>query len=384
MATIDTAGNVSGLSGGAATITYLTPLGCSATTVITVNPLPVISGVTSTNPTTCLGADGTISLLGVTIGSTYLVNYSFNGTAVPTLTIVAGAPGGFILITGLSSGTYTNIFVTDAVTGCVSNIVGPITLNDPLPPPPPVISSNSPICVGQTLLLSVTDTVHGGTYLWSGPAGFTFSSQDTGIVNALLTASGTYTVTYTVNNCPSSNTADILVYPPLTLTNVTPSQTIPYGSNIQLNADGATYYWWQPNDGSIDNPNINNPMATPLASTVYIVIGTNPAGCKDTAMIAINIDSSMAEFVPSAFTPNGDGLNDVFRITNMKFQKLVEFNVFNRWGQMVYHNGYNIKDGWDGTFNGVPQDAGVYNYTIIVINTEGVAKYYKGSVTLIR
>lgn len=385
VATIDvTSGNLTGISGGTASITYTTPSGCFSVATQVVNPLPVISNFITTDPTTCQGTDGVIALQGLTTGSTYSVTYSFNGGLATNVTIVAG-PGTQVLITGLSSGTYSGIFVTDAVTGCVSNIVGPATLVDPTPPPAPTLTSNSPICIGQTLLLHATDAAGGGTYSWTGPAGFTSVMQDPTIVNAPIAASGPYTVTYTLKNCPSSTTADIQLFPPLVLTNVTLSQTIPFGSSIQLNADGASYYWWQPNDGSIDNPNINNPWATPIDSvTNYIVIGTNPAGCKDTAMFTITLDNTMTEIVPSAFTPNGDGLNDVFRISNLRYQKLVEFNVYNRWGQLVYHNGYDTKEGWDGTFNGVPQDAGVYNYHISIINTKGIAKHYAGTVTLIR
>jgi len=383
VATIDpVSGIATGVSGGTATITFLTPLGCSTTIPVTVNPLPDISSVSSTNPTTCLGSDGTVILNGLVSGTSYSVSYSFNGTPAPAVTIV-----GFnsqVTITGLSSGTYTDIYVTDATTGCVSNIVGPVTLTDPLPPPSAVITSNQPICIGQTLLLAATDVIQGGTYAWTGPNGFTSNIQDPKIVNTSALASGLYTVTYTLWNCPITSTANITSYPPISLTNVTPSQTISYGTNIQLNADGALYYMWRPNDGSLNNPNINNPVATPQITTVYTVYGTNLAGCEDSASITITIDSTSTEFVPTAFSPNGDGLNDVFRIIHINFQKLVEFNVYNRWGQMVYHNTYDPKQGWDGTFNGVPQDIGVYNYNITVISAEGITKYYKGDVTLIR
>ena len=92
----------------------------------------------------------------------------------------------------------------------------------------------------------------------------------------------------------------------------------------------------------------------------------------------------MSECIPSAFTPNGDGLNDVFRLCNMMYQRLIEFSVFNRWGQMVFHNTTDPKKGWDGTFNGTPQDIGVYNYLIILSRPDGTNITYKGEVTLIR
>ena len=87
--------------------------------------------------------------------------------------------------------------------------------------------------------------------------------------------------------------------------------------------------------------------------------------------------------VPTAFTPNGDGRNDVFRVANLSFQKLIEFRVFNRWGQEVYSTTDN-NGGWDGTWKGVAQDMGIYTYIIRVAFPDGTVSTYKGDVTLIR
>ena len=91
----------------------------------------------------------------------------------------------------------------------------------------------------------------------------------------------------------------------------------------------------------------------------------------------------MTDNIPTAFTPNNDGLNDVFRISGLKFQKLLDFRVFNRWGQVIFQTN-SIEKGWDGTFNGHPQDMGTYVYEITVAHPDGTRKTYKGSVTLIR
>ena len=164
--------------------------------------------------------------------------------------------------------------------------------------------------------------------------------------------------------------------------------TINYGDHIQLDAINLTAYplifWWRPDDGTLDLPNINNPIATPLDSTNYIVYAMNEWGCRDSANVIILVNDGMGEGVPTAFTPNGDGLNDVFRLTNLRYQKLVEFSIYNRWGQLVYHNTSDIKKGWDGTLNGVEQDMGVYSYFVIIARPDGGQKIYKGDFTLIR
>jgi len=149
-------------------------------------------------------------------------------------------------------------------------------------------------------------------------------------------------------------------------------------------AEGAEYYLWSPNDGSLSNPNINNPLATPQDSTTYTVEGMNQWGCVDYGYVSLSMDYSVNEFIPTGFTPNGDGHNDIFRIGNIKYDKLVDFSVFNRWGQLIYHNTYDPKQGWDGTFNGVPQEMGVYFYNIILASPSGKNKNFKGEVTLIR
>ncbi len=201
---------------------------------------------------------------------------------------------------------------------------------------------------------------------------------------------GTYT--YTVNLvttgpavCMASDNETIHSYPPVTLTGLTASPSvIAYGSSILLNADGAVYYTWSPDNGTLSNLSINNPVATPTdTTTTYTVYGTNLYGCLDSAKIIVNLDIDHLEDMPSGFTPDGDGLNDVFRISHLKYKKLLEFRVYNRWGQEVFSTN-NPEVGWDGKFHGVPQDVGVYNYQIIIAEADGTQKVYKGSVTLIR
>lgn len=185
------------------------------------------------------------------------------------------------------------------------------------------------------------------------------------------------------DGCPALDTFIIHSVLGQPLNSLTVSQTILYGSSIQLNAGNEVYYYWTPNDGSLSDPNINNPIATPVITTLYTVYGYDVNNCLDSANILVKVDSTMLDGVPSGFTPNGDGINDVFRINKIKFQNLVEFRIFNRWGQEVFYTN-NADAGWDGTYHGAPQDIGVYNWLIIVGNVDGTNKVYKGDVTLIR
>jgi len=196
---------------------------------------------------------------------------------------------------------------------------------------------------------------------------------------------GTTTYTLTVNTpigCTGSDTITITARPLPELIDVTKDFTAKYGDVVQLNANGATFYTWTP-DRLLDYPNEKNPKANATDTATFQVIGTDQYGCRDTAYVHMNIDYAMFEMIPNAFSPNGDGRNDIFSIRNMKFQRLIEFRIFNRWGEEVYSS-TDARGGWDGTYKGTPAEVGVYNYLIRITTPDGQQKMYKGDVSLIR
>jgi gliding motility-associated-like protein len=154
---------------------------------------------------------------------------------------------------------------------------------------------------------------------------------------------------------------------------------IKYGQSVQLIVNGARIYNWTP-VSSLNNPNISYPVARPTESTQYVVAGIANNGCVSFDTVRVGIDYRDNLFIPTAFSPNGDGKNDVFKVTNMTFQRYAEFRVFNRWGQEVY----NGNKGWDGTWRGVVQESGTYTYLIRVAYPDGEVETYKGDVTLVR
>lgn len=158
--------------------------------------------------------------------------------------------------------------------------------------------------------------------------------------------------------------------------------TIRYGQSIQLLASGARFYNWSP-VMSLNNPNISYPIGRPMEDTKYIVGGIGVNGCRAFDTLHVIVDKRDNLFVPSAFSPNGDGKNDVFRITNLSFQRIMEFRVFNRQGLEVFSTN-DSRAGWDGTYAGVPQDIGTYMYLIRVAYPDGFVETYKGETTLIR
>lgn len=187
----------------------------------------------------------------------------------------------------------------------------------------------------------------------------------------------------TPNGCDTLlQLTDTIDYEVIALSDVTSDTIIAYGSSLQLYANGALYYTWLP-DSWLDYPNVYNPIATPKEPVIFSVIGMNEYGCKDTAYVKVGIDYTMNESIPTAFSPNGDGINDLFRPLGLKYQKLQEFRIFNRWGQEVFVT-TDAMASWDGSYKGEPQTTGVYHYLVRVALPDGQLRTYEGEVTLVR
>jgi large repetitive protein len=115
----------------------------------------------------------------------------------------------------------------------------------------------------------------------------------------------------------------------------------------------------------------------------------NAFGCigSDTINFKVNCDPNQL-FIPNAFSPDGDGTNDVLMVRGKGISAVKYFRVFNRWGQLVFErNNINVNDpqqGWNGSINGVPAQPDVYVYTAEAVCTAGGTFVYKGNVTLVR
>jgi gliding motility-associated-like protein len=115
-------------------------------------------------------------------------------------------------------------------------------------------------------------------------------------------------------------------------------------------------------------------------NTNYKLTVTDDKGCSAAATAVIKIFTAL--YMPNAFTPDDDGVNDLFRIPPNTTLTLKEFSVYDRWGNRIFTT-KNKKNGWDGTFNGKKQNAGVYIYYIkSVINNKEV--FLKGVCVLVR
>ncbi len=226
------------------------------------------------------------------------------------------------------------------------------------------------------------------TYQWfAGPGGSLADLSCTNCIDPEITPSSSGTTIYTVvrtdfYGCMDTISINITVRPKPTV-NITngDSITLRFGQELQLFSTGATRYIWSPS-WAMSNPNVSSPTIKPDENTLYVVSGIDANGCGNYDSIYVNIDYSNNLFVPTAFSPNGDGKNDLFRIANFGFQAMQEFRVFNRWGQEIFSA--NDNRGWDGTFKGADQDNGTYMYLIRVAFADGQVQTFKGDVMLLR
>ncbi len=166
------------------------------------------------------------------------------------------------------------------------------------------------------------------------------------------------------------------------------AKTIYVNDALTLNAGpaGTGYsYSWSP-AGSVTNPNAASTAATPKENTTFIVTVTDGFGCTDTAQVALRVLVPLCDepyiFIPRAFTPNGDGTNDLIYVRG-DYLTSVEFVIYNRWGEQVFAT----KDktiGWDGKHNGQAVTPDVYGYYVRGVCQQGEQFFKKGNITVLK
>jgi gliding motility-associated-like protein len=150
----------------------------------------------------------------------------------------------------------------------------------------------------------------------------------------------------------------------------------------QLFGGGGVTYVWTPAN-VLDNPFAQDPKATIFTDTRFTLYVQNIAGCLGTDDVFVKVYKGPTYYMPNAFSPNGDGLNDVFRPTPVGIVRTNYFRVFNRYGELMFDT-KEYRKGWDGTFKGKKQDQGTYVWMIGGLTRDGKTLEMKGTVILIR
>lgn len=429
---------------------------CRASTasslLVLLNPVPVVSG-----DSVCFGENAQLSVSGG-------VSYLWLGPAGFTSTLSS------VLIpqvTATSSGNYS--VIVSAQNNCTVQALVPL-MGFPYALPQPIISGNNKPCLHSALLLSGSGGI---AYLWSGPNGFTATTQQFSLVSSSPSVSGVYTLSViNASNCSASGTVrvEILPLPKAQLLSSLNQQCVPFcsefnlvsdstsvplsGSNIYFNGQTFTtspfqLCFLQPGqfslssvftdtNGCVNNSvfllnaypkvvadfyfepqlplagidqvqfvnasqgqgqtqwnwlfmaNNNDTVSTQNCSYLFeqpgkypvVLLVKNQWGCIDTVIKTVVIEEEFAFYVPNSFTPNGDGINDVFQPKGMGFTDYT-LDIYDRWGERIFSTN-SFYQGWDGYFKGAPCQNGVYNWVIQIKTPQGILKSKNGTVQLLK
>ncbi|MBS4064552.1 MAG: gliding motility-associated C-terminal domain-containing protein [Chitinophagaceae bacterium] len=349
-----------------------TSTGCvSSSTGIYINPPPLALGMPTLalEQPTCIVPTATIYVL----MNDSPLEYSLNG----------GSYQSSNTYTSLPPGNYT-VTVRNTSTGCISMTATAVINPVPQPPAAPVIGN----------IIQPTCSLPAGSIQISSPSGadlrysidganFQTSPNFTGIApgnhNAVVLNNVTGCISsqtpFTIDNTPVlPPTADVMITQQPSCTNATGSILIssPVNSNYEYSINGNSYQ--------------SSPVFSNLDTGTYsVTVRDRLNGCESiTASIRITADiaNKGGYYLPNAFTPNKDGLNDCFGVKNWGLITEFKLAVYNRWGEEVFYT-TNPSNCWDGTYKGVQQNPGNYVYHIKAVSLCGIVER-KGNLALIR
>ncbi len=333
--------------------------GCSDTinsiVPASINNLNVTTLVTNV---TCFGAnDGTATANPVGGNLPYSFVWS---NAINTATI-----------SNLAIGNYS-VTVSD-LTNCTGSAVATITEPQALAVS---LGNDTTLCIGLPVMLNAGSGY--STYLWS-------TNEITQTI--VPTLAGIYSVIVTdVNGCSATDAVNVN-FVPLPLLDLGEDKIAYEGTYVGLISlvnDGATTagtYNWQP-DTLLSCITCQNTVAYASDTISYTLTFTDTYGCAVTDNINLFVIPLGNVYWPNAFTPTGDGNNDLY-LPFGSGVKQINWSIFNRWGEKVFESD-NFFSGWDGTYKGSPVPMGVYVYSATAVKMDNTTKKYKGSVTLIR
>lgn len=346
--------------------------GPRAAIVVNVTATPALPSVT-TPVTYCRGA--TPSPLTAT------------GTSLTWYTTPAGGTGTSTAPTPSTANAGTTVYYVSQSTGTCEGPRAAISVVVNPTPAAPAVSSPLNYCQNAS---APALTATGTGLLWYTAATGGTGSSTAPVPSTSASGSTTYYVSQTTGTCEGPRSAIVVNVAPKLFVNAGNDVTIGFGQTTQLNATAspspATYLWTSNiTPLSLSSNNILNPVATPLETTTYKLTVNDPSGlcpsASDSVLVTVVINCID---VQNAFSPNGDGTNDYWRVYS-QFGCLsnVKVTVFNRYGSKVFES-VNYRNDWNGTYKGKPIPDGTYYAVIEFTLISGIKKFARTDVTVVR
>jgi gliding motility-associated-like protein len=244
--------------------------------------------------------------------------------------------------------------------------------------------NDTTVCYKTNALLVGSASNLSGTvnYSWAPPDSLNTPNVSSTI--ARIDTTRKFTLTVTDNYGCSFSVSDsmwVFMMPPLVVFAGNDTNAI-IGRPHQLLASGGANYAWTP-AGPLNNPFIANPLAILFNDTYFTVQVTDAIGCKASDGVFIKVYEGPNYYVPNAFSPNGDGLNDVFRPIPVGIQSTEYFRVYNRYGELMFQTNKWL-EGWDGMYKGKKAAVGTYAWMIKGVDKNGRIVEMKGTMILIQ
>lgn len=336
---------------------------CTGSTNVTVSviPYPNIT-LSSPNQEICFGNSTTINVNGA-MGYNWTPNYAISNTTGQSVVVSPSVTTNYTITSYNFSGTVV----------CSETNMMPIVV---VPQVTPSISNNQIICIGDKVTLQAGG---GNTFNWAPSTGLN-QSNISGVV-ASPSVSTVYTV-HVSNNQYCGHDATVSV-------NVNPYPTVFAGRDstynldepMFLNASGTGTMTWISGEGIFCSV-CPNTKITATHSGCYIIEAVNAYGCKAKDEVCIEVTLNSGVYIPNAFSPNDDGLNDIFYVFGYSISD-VTMDIFDRWGEKLFSSA-DQKLGWNGSYKGTPCKNDVYVYKVSYKGLDGKKQYKTGHVTINR
>lgn len=364
-----------GLSAGIYRVTITDANGCPGTSSVTVGQPSELRVSFQPIHVGCFG-ESTGSAKASGIGGVHPYQYVWENGATTTT------------ISNLSAGTY-QISISD-FNGCLTP--GSVTVEQPAEPVSGTATMQPPKCYGgfdgRIFLAGL-----GGT----APYRYALDNKPlNGSPVQIGISAGTYLpLIVDANGCSFELPLIEVTQPDAITVDLGPDFSILFGEDTQLfasvaNAQGPVQYTWNLADSTwLSCMDCINPAVYSLEFTRFFGLTVKDSlGCRADDMVRIAVEKPRKVFVPTGFTPNGDFTNDLLLVHGQSTSKVLDFKIFDRWGEMVFQlQDFAFNDdtkGWDGNFRGQPCDPGIYVWILEVEYVDGEKEVFKGNTTLIR